>query len=203
MKALTEDELRTVLAAVSDEWRLLISFVAQTGLRISEALALRWGDVDFGRRRVAIRRRLYDGAIAPPKTRYGRRDVPLTTGMARSLWTARGTACDDGLIFADRNGGYLDRTSAFRAVRAAGKRAGVPWVGLHTLRHTCATLLFRGGYNAKQVQMWLGHHSPAFTLATYVHLLPDDLPAAAFFDQLAPEADAVNAPQALPLRAAR
>jgi hypothetical protein len=35
---------------------------------------------------------------------------------------------------------------------------------------------FRWGLNAKQVQVWLGHHSPAFTLATYVHLLPDDLP---------------------------
>jgi len=34
----------------------------------------------------------------------------------------------------------------------------------------------RSGLNASQVQLWLGHHSPAFTLATYVHLLPDDLP---------------------------
>jgi len=60
----------------------------------------------------------------------------------------------------------------------------VPWVGFHTFRHTCATMLFRHGLNAKQVQMWLGHHSPAFTLATYVHLLPDDLPDAAFLDSL-------------------
>ena len=37
-------------------------------------------------------------------------------------------------------------------------------------------MLFRHGFNAKQVQVWLGHHSPAFTLATYVHLLPSDLP---------------------------
>lgn len=36
----------------------------------------------------------------------------------------------------------------------------------------------------KQVQMWLGHHSPAFTLATYVHLLPDNLPDPRFFDAL-------------------
>jgi integrase len=58
------------------------------------------------------------------------------------------------------------------------------WVGFHSLRHTCATILFRHGLNAKQVQMWLGHHSPAFTLATYVHLLPDDLPDPAFLDEL-------------------
>jgi integrase len=60
--------------------------------------------------------------------------------------------------------------------------AGVPWAGLHTLRYTCATLLFERGANAKQVQVWLGHHSPAFTLATYVHLLADDLPDADLFD---------------------
>ena len=75
-------------------------------------------------------------------------------------------------------------------MKAAAKRAGVPWAGLHTLRHTCATMLFRSteqggaGANAKQVQMWLGHHSPAFTLATYVHLLPDDLPEPAFLDTI-------------------
>ena len=39
------------------------------------------------------------------------------------------------------------------------ERAGVGWAGLHTLRHTCASLLFRSGWNAKQVQMVLGHHS--------------------------------------------
>ena len=61
----------------------------------------------------------------------------------------------------------------------------MPWASFHTLRHTCATMLFRSGMNAKQVQMWLGHHSPAFTLAVYVHLLADDVgEAPAFFDLL-------------------
>ena len=45
-------------------------------------------------------------------------------------------------------------------------------------------MLFRNGLNAKQVQMWLGHHSPAFTLAVYVHLLTDDLPDPDFLDAL-------------------
>ena len=45
-------------------------------------------------------------------------------------------------------------------------------------------MLFRHGLNAKQVQVWLGHHSPAFTLATYVHLIPDDLPDPSFLDTL-------------------
>jgi integrase len=65
-----------------------------------------------------------------------------------------------------------------------GETAGVPWAGLHTLRHTCATMLFRNGWNAVQVQTFLGHHSPAFTLAVYVHLLPDDLSEPSFLDAL-------------------
>lgn len=69
-------------------------------------------------------------------------------------------------------------------MKPAAKRAGVPWATLHTFRHTCATMLFRHGLNAKQVQAWLGHHSPAFTLSTYVHLLADDLPDPAFLDDL-------------------
>lgn len=60
--------------------------------------------------------------------------------------------------------------------RPQARRAARPWAGFHTLRHTCATLLFGRGLNAKQAQVWLGHHSPAFTLETHVHLLSDDLP---------------------------
>jgi len=42
----------------------------------------------------------------------------------------------------------------------------------------CASMLFRSGCSVKQVQMMLGHHSAAFTLSTYVHLIPDDLSGA-------------------------
>ena len=69
-----------------------------------------------------------------------------------------------------------------RVLKPAARRAGVPWASYHTFRHTAASAFFRAGWNAKQVQLVLGHHSPAFTLATYVHLIPDDLPDASFFD---------------------
>jgi integrase len=57
----------------------------------------------------------------------------------------------------------------------AREAADLPWVGFHAFRHTCASILFAEGRNAVQVQRWLGHHSAAFTLATYVHLLDGDL----------------------------
>ncbi|HET7572130.1 MAG TPA: tyrosine-type recombinase/integrase [Gaiellaceae bacterium] len=187
VKALDEDELRRLLDEVGDEWRPFFAFLAHTGLRIGEAVALRWSDIDFGRKRVKVRRRLYRGNYAPPKSRYGRRDVPLSDGMARALWQRRKDEkpADDAPLFPSSTGNPLDPSNVFaRVLKPAARRAGVPWAGFHTLRHTCATMLFRQGLNAKMVQVWLGHHSPAFTLATYVHLLPDDLPAAGFLDAL-------------------
>ncbi len=187
VKALTEEELRQLLEAVPVERRLLVTLLAQAGLRVSELLPLRWGDIDFGRRRLQVRRSLSRSQIGAPKTRHGRRDVPLTEAMTKALWNARKApgvdGRDDAPIFPDRDGGYLDRTQVFRVVKAAAKTAGVPWAGLHTLRHSAATILFRRGWNAVQVQKFLGHHSPAFTLATYVHLLPDDLPEPDFLDE--------------------
>jgi integrase len=187
VKALTEDELARLLAAVDEEWRLFMTLLAHAGLRTSEALPLRWSDIDFGRRRLLVRRSLNGKRIGQPKTHHARRDVPLTQGMAQALWEARKGrgAADDELIFPGRDGGYPKRAQAYRAVKKAAKAAGVPWAALHTLRHTSATILFRRGWNAVQVQKFLGHHSPAFTLATYVHLLPDDLPEPVFLDELA------------------
>ena len=64
---------------------------------------------------------------------------------------------------------------AERVLAPACEEAGVEWAGFHTFRHTVASRLFADGRNAVQVQRWLGHHSAAFTLTTYVHLLDGDL----------------------------
>ncbi len=83
---------------------------------------------------------------------------------------------DDDLAFPSLNGTPLHYSNLFRRVlRPVAEEIGAPWAGFHSFRHTTASLLFAGGRNAVQVQRWLGHHSPAFTLATYVHLLDGDL----------------------------
>lgn len=177
-KALTDAQLHAVLDAVGEPHQLLIRFLAETGLRISEAVALRWSDVDLDNARLVVRRRYSQGTVDAPKSRAGRRQVPLSMEMARALAERRGAAPDDQAVFVSGDGTPLDPANVLkRVMKPAASAAGVPWAHLHTLRHTCASRLFRGGWNAKQVQMILGHHSPAFTLATYVHLMPDDLPA--------------------------
>jgi integrase len=187
VKALSEEELARVLAQVPERWLLPFTLLAQSGLRASELLPLRWGDIDFGRRKLKVRRSLSRGRLGPPKTRHGRRDVPLTQQMSQQLWNLRktgGNPADEALIFTRPDGQPHSRTQLFRVIHTAGKQAGLPWVGLHTLRHTAATILFRRGWNAVQVQKLLGHHSPAFTLNTYVHLLSEDLPEPDFLAPL-------------------
>lgn len=179
-KALTDEELARLLAQVAPGWRPLVHLIAQTGVRISEALAIRWGDLDVGQRRPHVRRRARFGRVGPPKSRYGRRSIPLGDELARDLWSRRKAAeraQDADLVVASTTGGFLHPANLHaRMLKPAARAAGVPWCGFHTLRHTCATTLFRRGLNAKQVQLWLGHSSPGFTIAAYVHLLPDDLP---------------------------
>ncbi|MBD0328585.1 MAG: site-specific integrase [Thermoleophilia bacterium] len=178
-KAWTREELRKLLDEVPANWRLLVELLAGAGLRVSEAIPLRWKDLDLGRRRVRVRRSMVDGVIGKPKTEYGRRDVPLSPALARRLWEERkraGEGRDDALVFADRTGKAVAYNALRRALKKASERAGVPWLGVHALRHTAASLLFAEGWNAAQVQHFLGHHSAAFTLATYIHLLDHDLP---------------------------
>lgn len=180
-KALSDEELARLVAAVPEQWRPLIVFLSETGLRISEAIALTWEDIDLGQKQLHVRRRIYRGQAAPPKSRYGRRSVPLSAHVARDLWQRRGGASDSALVWPNRDGGYLDPGNMHgRWLKKAARAAGVPWAGFHTLRHSCATNLFRLGLNAKQAQIWLGHHSPAFTMAVYTHLLSDDLPPSPF-----------------------
>ena len=57
----------------------------------------------------------------------------------------------------------------------AAERAGLTAVGFHTLRHTCASMLIESGLSPLRLQRWMGHHSPAFTLETYGHLIDGDL----------------------------
>ena len=178
-KALTEGELAALIAAVPKQWRLLIELLAETGLRIGEALALEWDDIDLGQQRLHVQRRLYRGSLGPPKSRCGRRTIPLTSRAAQALWR-RQAAAEGPLVFPSRTGGYLQPANLWRWWSKAADTAGVGWAGFHTLRHTCATRLFRGGWNARQVQLMLGHHSPAFTLATYVHTMADELPEPVF-----------------------
>ena len=67
-------------------------------------------------------------------------------------------------------------------LKPASRSVGLGWVTWHTFRHTCASLLFDQGRNVKQVQGWLGHADPSYTLRTYVHLMDEGIGDASFMD---------------------
>ena len=185
-RALSEEEALRVLAQLSVAYRPLVELLIQTGLRVSEAQPLTKGDVDFERRRIRITKRLYQGTLDAPKSRNGLREVSLDPGMAARLRERLASAPDDSLLFPSRNGGPIDRSKLYRAVRGAGRRAGIDWpVGLHTLRHTAASIMWRRGVNREQIRRVLGHASWDFTASTYVHLGENDIPDGSILGDLA------------------
>ena len=116
---------------------------------------------------------------------------PYYVRCTRNFWASDVGRSDHGhghvrlvkLLFSTPTGERLRRENVYRRVLApAAEVAGVEWAAFHTFRHTCASLLFAASRNIKQVQAWLGHHSAAFTLATYVHLMDDGAGDADFLD---------------------
>jgi integrase len=179
VRALGRPQLAAVLAAVDRRHRLRFQVMAATGLRISELIALQWRHVvlDGVRPRVRVRRRIVRGRVGPPKSRRSRRDVPLPPSLARALRSWRAETEWPGaqeLVFPNTVGRAENKDNLRnRSLRPAAEKAGAPWMGHHTLRHTFASLHIARGTNAVQRSRLLGHHSPAFTLSTYAHLLDD------------------------------
>jgi len=181
-KALTPKQLADLLTVIPSQWLPLIECLALTGMRIGEACSLQWGDVDLAARSVSVKRTVYRGVVSTPRSRYGRRTIPTAPRLHKILSSIRPDApASDQLVFPSRAGTMLDPKNVLNKVmKPAADKIGAPWAGLHTLRHTFASTCFRNGCNAKQVQLLLGHHSAAFTLETYIHLLPEDLPDLSF-----------------------
>ena len=175
-KSMTTAELARLLEAIPEHRLLLFELLAHTGLRISEALGLDWSDIEFGEKpRLHVRRQHYRGKTKRLKTSNGRRTLPLNADLAKRLWLSQPVE-DDGPVFATQTGErHHSERNLRRVLDKAACIAGVPWVGYHTFRHTCASALLADGKNIRQVADWLGHADPAFTLRTYAHLMDGDL----------------------------
>lgn len=83
-KALTADQLRAVIEATPESWKLFVRFLAHTGLRIGECVALTWADIDLGKKHVHVSRRIYRGQVDTPKSRYGTASSRSPMGSPRS-----------------------------------------------------------------------------------------------------------------------
>lgn len=144
-----------------------------------------------------VREQLKGQAQAPQEQRR-RAGVPLSPGRAQELLALRRDDYrgPEAPVFASKSGTPLRPENVYRRalalaaigagfkveVEIKGKKKMRSAVSFHTFRHTCASLLFEAGQNVKQVQAWLGHADPGFTLKTYIHLMDAGVGSATFLD---------------------
>lgn len=188
MKTWSAKELKKFLESTKEtRFYPLWHTMALTGLRRGEALALRWEDIDLKYGRLSVRRSFVPiGAtviVGEPKTRRGTRLVPLDPGTVATLKRRRsqqrqerlaweGAWNDTGLVFTREDGSLIHPEQAIKNFASAVKKAGVPTIRLHDLRHTNATLAFAAGVHPKVISERLGHATVAMTLDIYSHAVP-------------------------------
>jgi integrase len=195
-RAWTVEQLRTFLVSVNGDrmwpaWRLL----ATTGLRRGELLGLGWDDVDLDASRLTVRRTVTEvnGKVVESdwtKTDAGQRTVDLdaTTVATLRTWRRRqleerladGPAwVESGAVFTAEDGTRLRPSRLSHRFLELSRRAGLPAIGVHGIRHSYATASLRAGVSPEVISNRLGHASVAITLGIYAHVLERDDRAAA------------------------
>ncbi len=183
----TVAQLRAFYAFAADHrlyamWRL----AASTGLRRGELVGLRWRDVNLDAGLLAVaqqRAKGHDGIVARQTKGKRGRPVPIDDVTVAGLRRHRSRQAeerlawgaawrDTGLVFVHEDGSPLHPDTATKAFKRLVADAGLPWIKLHGLRHTHATLMLEAGVHPKVVQERLGHSSISITLDTYSHVSP-------------------------------
>jgi len=151
---------------LSDNWRPLITFLLFTGMRISEALNVRWEDISLDDGTVTVRR---------SKTLAGTGRsvilIPALTSILRRERLRSAYSAPQDYVFPNTTGGMLNRHYILaKVLNPATERAGVQRITLHELRHTFASILIGQGMDVTFVADQLGHSDPAITLRVYAKL---------------------------------
>jgi integrase len=182
MLFLDAGQVERLADAIGPHYRVLVYFLAYTGVRFGEAVALRVYRLDLLRGRCEV---VESATEVGSQLEWGttKSDERRTVRLPRFL-------CDllaahladqprdlDALVFTAPLGGPLrERKFLHGQLKPAAVRAGLPaTLRAHDLRHTAASLLIRQGASVKAVQAQLGHKSAVMTLDRYGHLWPDEL----------------------------
>ena len=176
---LTHQQLAQLADECGETYRLVVLFLAYTGLRWGEMAALRVRRLDFLRRRALVAE-----SVTPvrgmmtfgPTKGHERREVPLPRFLVDQLAQHVSGKAPDDLVFTGERGAIM-RTGTFRrgALIEAAKAVAIPGFHPHELRHTAASLAIASGADVKVVQQMLGHKSAVMTLDQYGHLFGDRL----------------------------
>lgn len=164
----TKEEGSKLVAAADREWQCMLLVALRTGLRVGELLGLRWQDVDLIGARINVRKAAHKGKLGPPKTRSSIREVPLSDDALAALKRHRHLRA---FVFSKADGSMFLDTEARRPLERACRKAGLPEVGWHVLRHSFASQLVMAGAPLKAVSELLGHTTIQMTMR-YAHLSP-------------------------------
>jgi integrase len=172
---------RLLSCARQTDLEALYLLAVTAGLRQGELLGLAWKDVDLEKGLLKVRRTLITRTGGPrldqPKTKKSRRTITLTSktvsALKRHKQYGQGVVSAEDLVFCTRSGKPISPQNLTKqSFRPLLKKAGLPSIRFHDLRHTCATLLLAKGVHPRVVQDLLGHASVTLTLDTYSHVLP-------------------------------
>jgi integrase len=184
-------EAAKLVDALPERDRALWATALYCGLRRGELQALRWEDVDLAKGVIRIERAwdVREGEIEP-KSRAGRRTVPIPAVLRDYLVEHKQRSDAKGLVFDRPDGKAFDGPTVDARAKAAWRAAGLDPITLHEARHTFASLMIAAGVNAKALATYMGHASVTITYDRYGHLMPgNEDEAAALLDAYLARAD--------------
>lgn len=171
-------EIGRLLVALRPNQRdvALISLLAYSGLRVGEALALTWADIDLEAQTINVNKTAHAGVVTAPKTSGSNRVVSFPKVLVVTLMEYK-LSCsmnkEDDVVFQSQVGTMMDRNHVRnRILQPALKNADLRRVSVHSLRHSYATIMISQGETMKFIQGQLGHTSMKVTFDRYGHLLP-------------------------------
>ena len=179
MTVWSREQARRFLKFVEED-RLypLYTLAIATGMREGEILGLYWEDVDFIKSEINVQRAIQylvgkGLTITEPKTKSSRRSITVARFAMDTLRNHFDKAeIKTGLVFRTSQNTPFSPRNIVRHFKLMTKKAGLPEIRFHDLRHTAATLMLSGGIHPKVVQEMLGHSQISLTLDTYSHVVP-------------------------------
>jgi integrase len=162
---LKPEEVAAIAGELEEPYATLVLFLATTGLRIGEAVAVQWED--FNGNLLSVKRRIYNGDVDTVKTERSERSLPIPEELLLRM-KRLGNA---GWVFRSREGTPVNPGNALkRYAHPAAKKLGIRIGGWHDFRHTVTTTMRRNGVHPKVISGILGHSGVTLAMNTYDHL---------------------------------
>ena len=175
------DQCHTLLQSAESGWDYaFLATAIMTGARHGELLALMYRDIDFDLKEITIRRNwayeYQDGepVFSTPKTKDSTRTIHIPDELCLILkkWKLKSPPSKFDLVFPKSDGYPQNRKTAWSALGAAAKKAKLPRLTVHSLRHSFASVHLMLGTPIPEVSAMLGHANVNITLTIYVHFVP-------------------------------